>query len=86
MTTNPPLSKRVLDSLAARSATQQWEELIANLLKRLELDPAARADAELQYGLLADQIARKLSLPGMTYMFSRRDRCAHRQPSASAIR
>lgn len=63
MTTNPTLSKRVLDSLTARSEIEQWEELIAKLLKRLELDPADRADAELQYELLADRIARQLSLP-----------------------
>ena len=35
MSTNPTLSKRVIESLTARSEAQQWEELIANLLRRL---------------------------------------------------
>ncbi|MCP5285462.1 MAG: nucleotidyltransferase [Burkholderiaceae bacterium] len=63
MSTNPTLSKRVIESLTARSEAQQWEELIANLLRRLELDEAERAKAEADYEKLADNIASKLSIP-----------------------
>ena len=63
MTTNPTLSKRVIASLTARSDAQQWEELIANLLRRLELDDAERSNAERDYEKLADNIASKLSIP-----------------------
>ncbi|WP_298831322.1 nucleotidyltransferase [uncultured Piscinibacter sp.] len=63
MTGNPTLSKRLTEELAARSETQQWEELIANLLRRLELDANAKADAEADYGRLANSIAAKLSIP-----------------------
>lgn len=62
MTTNPPLSKRLIASLTARSETQQWEELIGTLLRRLELDPAERANVEIDYLLLAERIAKKLGI------------------------
>ena len=57
MTTNPTLSKRVIASLTARSEAKQWEELIANLLRRLELDDTERSNAERDYEKLADNIA-----------------------------
>lgn len=63
MTTYPSLSKRVIDSLLARQEEQQWEMLISKLLRRLELDPVAKADATREYERLGDLIARKLSLP-----------------------
>lgn len=63
MTTNPSLSKRVIASLNSRSETRQWEQLIVNLLRRLELDPADRARAEADYEKLAERVAEKLSLP-----------------------
>ncbi|MET3552633.1 nucleotidyltransferase [Burkholderia sp. 567] len=62
MTTNPPLSKRVADALNARRETQQWEQLIAKLLRRLELDPNDRAKAEIDYEELADDLAQKLDV------------------------
>jgi len=63
MTTYPTLSKRVVDSLIAREEEQQWEQLISKLLRRLELDPAAREEATREYERLGDSIASKLSLP-----------------------
>lgn len=63
MTTNLSLSKRVIAALNARSETQQWETLIARLLRRLELDAADRARAEADYARLADDLARKLDIP-----------------------
>ncbi|MCA8057140.1 MULTISPECIES: nucleotidyltransferase domain-containing protein [Burkholderia cepacia complex] len=63
MTTNLSLSKRVIAALNASSETQQWETLIARLLRRLELDPADRARAEADYAELADDLAKKLSIP-----------------------
>jgi hypothetical protein len=63
MTTNPTLSKRVIASLNARSEAVQWEELIGNLLRRLELDETERRNAERDYDQLANSIATKLSIP-----------------------
>ena len=63
MTTNPPLSKRVIASLNSSGETHQWEQLVGNLLRRLELDPADRARAEADYETLAERVAEKLSLP-----------------------
>lgn len=63
MTTNPSLPKRVIASLNSRSEARQWEQLIGNLLRRLELDPADRARAEADYEKLAERVADKLSLP-----------------------
>lgn len=63
MTTNPTLSKRVIASLNVRSELRQWEDLIANLLQRLDLDPADRIRAEADYTKLAERLAEKLSIP-----------------------
>ena len=63
MTTNPTLSKRVIASLKSSGDEHQWEQLIGNLLRRLELDPADRARAEADYEKLAERVAEKLSLP-----------------------
>ena len=63
MTTSVTLSKRIVDSLIARQEEQQWEELISSLLRRLELNAAAKAEAEKEYEILGDSIAEKLSLP-----------------------
>ncbi len=63
MTTNPPTSKRVMASLNSSGEARQWEHLIGNLLRRLELDPADRARAEADYERLAERVAEKLSLP-----------------------
>lgn len=63
MTTNPPrLSKRVAESLALRNQTRQWEKLIGELLRRLELPFAAKQDAEAEYMELGNDIAAKLGL------------------------
>ncbi|WP_439669196.1 Nucleotidyltransferase [Cupriavidus necator] len=63
MTTNLTLSKRIIGSLNARSETQQWEDLIGNLLRRLELDETERQNAEADYEQVANDIAAKLSIP-----------------------
>lgn len=63
MTTNPALSKRVIPLLKSSGEEHQWEQLIGNLLRRLELDPADRARAEADYEKLAERVAEKLSLP-----------------------
>jgi hypothetical protein len=62
-TLHPTLSKRITESLNARSETKQWEQLIASLLRRLELDPADRAKAEADYEDLANHLAARLSIP-----------------------
>lgn len=63
MSTHPILSKRVLDSLIARQEEEQWEQLIANLLHRLELSAEDKAEAESAYTTLGHSIAHKLNLP-----------------------
>jgi hypothetical protein len=63
MTTNTTLTKRVTQSLNARSETRQWEDLIGNLLRRLELDSNERRNAERDYAKLADDLAAKLAIP-----------------------
>src|SRR4051812_45911174 len=63
MTTNPTLSKRVIASLKSSGEEHQWGQLIGNMLRRLELDPADRARAEADYEKLAERVAEKLSLP-----------------------
>jgi hypothetical protein len=63
MTTNLPLSKRIIASLVARREADQWEELIANLLRRLEISPAELRDARAEYEDLAAAIAKKLDIP-----------------------
>jgi len=60
---NTNLSERVLSSLAARHDTRQWERLMANLLKRLELDEGELEDAKRTYETLATKIATKLNVP-----------------------
>ena len=57
------LSERLLKSLGLSRDGMRWEQLIVSLLKRLELDSTACADAEREYLLLADDIATKLDLP-----------------------
>jgi hypothetical protein len=51
-----------MDALLARNDAKQWELLIGNLLKRLELPPATRAAAEADYLALANSIAQKLGV------------------------
>jgi len=63
MSEQPKLSKRVLEQLIARRESQQWEVLIARLLKRLEIDGQDLADAKREYAKLADRIAAKLQIP-----------------------
>ena len=41
MTINPTLSKRVIESLTARSETKQWEELIGNSRFQFRYEPGA---------------------------------------------
>lgn len=67
MTTNPSLppsfSARLLKSLGLTKDVKRWETLIMSLLKRLELDPKEREDAEREYHRLADRISTKLDIP-----------------------
>lgn len=63
MSEQPKLFKRVLEQLIARRESQQWEVLIARLLKRLEIDEQDLADAKREYARLADRIAAKLQIP-----------------------
>lgn len=63
MHTPPALSKRLIDSLVARQEEHQWEKLIATLLKRLELHPTHKAEAEREYEILGDAIAQQLNIP-----------------------
>jgi hypothetical protein len=57
------LSKRILESLQARHDTQQWERLMAKLLKRLELDESELKDAKSTYEALANTISINLNIP-----------------------
>jgi Second Messenger Oligonucleotide or Dinucleotide Synthetase domain len=63
MSEQPKLSKRVIEQLVARNERNQWEVLIAKLLKKLEIDEADLADAKREYAKLADRIATKLEIP-----------------------
>lgn len=64
MTQSPPsLARQIIESLQARNETEQWELLMAKLLKRLELDDTERADAEVVYLALGNSIALKLNMP-----------------------
>ena len=55
--TNKTFSKRIQESLDLNKSTSRWEQLIVTLLRRLELDRDARADAEREYNSLADRVA-----------------------------
>ena len=68
MTTNPPLSKRVIASLKSSGEEHQWEQLIGNLLRRLELDPTERERAEADYEKLAERVAEKVVSSGKPTM------------------
>ncbi len=61
--TNKTFSKRIQESLDLTKSTSRWEQLIVTLLRRLELDQAAREDAEREYNALADRVAERLDLP-----------------------
>ncbi|MCL6710924.1 nucleotidyltransferase [Pseudomonas sp. R2.Fl] len=63
MTTTRTLTERVTASLVTRNESRQWETLIGRLLRRLELDPDQRAQAETDYNDLALQLARQLDVP-----------------------
>ena len=63
MSNHPSLSQRITASLVERNESAQWATLIANLLRRLELNPRDRAQAEADYVALADHLADKLSIP-----------------------
>jgi hypothetical protein len=62
MTTQPQLSKRLIEQLTQRQEVDQWETLISQLLKRLEIDESDLEEAKRAYGLLADRIAVKLQI------------------------
>lgn len=79
MSTTTSLSKRITESLTARMETAQWTRLIDTLLRRLELNPADRADAEAEYRVLAEHLADKLSIPVTTCIYSLRVQCAHKR-------
>lgn len=61
--TNKTFSKRIQESLDLNKSTSRWEQLIVTLLRRLELDRDARADAEREYNALADRVAERLDIP-----------------------
>ena len=61
--TNKTFSKRILESLNVTKSVARWEQLMVKLLRRLELEPDARRDAEQEYNDLADRIANRLDLP-----------------------
>ena len=63
MLNHEALSKRVIGSLIYRQEEKQWEDLIGNLLHKLELSTKDRAEAELAYNALGQSIARKLGIP-----------------------
>lgn len=63
MTTNHAMSKRVIAALNTRNESHQWETLITQMLKRLELDPTDRAMAEADYNQLANHLSARLSIP-----------------------
>lgn len=63
MTRQIALSKRINESAETRNEVEQWAALIGNLLERLELDAEDRADAEVEYKKLANDLAGKLSIP-----------------------
>jgi len=61
--TTKTFSKRIQESLDLTKSAERWEQLIVRLLRRLELDPDARKDAEREYMALADRIAVHLDIP-----------------------
>src|SRR5690625_4185051 len=58
--TRRKLSEQFLDSAFVQQESEQWETLIARLLKRLELPADAREEAERMYENLGRQIAENL--------------------------
>lgn len=63
MTAKTTFSKRIQESLNLTKSAGRWEQLIVTLLRRLELDPQARKNAEQEYLALADRIANHLEIP-----------------------
>ncbi len=67
MTTNPQLSKTLIERLTATAGftrdAKRWESLIGSLLHRLELDPKEKAEATAEYEELANDVATKLDIP-----------------------
>jgi hypothetical protein len=63
MMTTETFSKRIQESLNLTKSTRRWEQLMVSLLRRLELDPNARKDAEQEYMALSDRIADHLDIP-----------------------
>ncbi|MBY0504417.1 MAG: nucleotidyltransferase [Bryobacteraceae bacterium] len=63
MINNKTFSKRIKESLDLTKSAGRWEQLMVTLLRRLELDPAARKDAEKEYKALAERVADRLDLP-----------------------
>lgn len=56
-------SKRIQESLEFTNSAGRWEQLMVTLLRRLELDPADRQDAEREYKALAERVADRLDIP-----------------------
>jgi hypothetical protein len=60
---NKTFTKRIQESLSLTKSGARWEQLMVTLLRRLELDPDARGDAEREYKKLAVRVADYLDLP-----------------------
>jgi len=60
---NKTFTKRIQESLNLTKSEARWEQLLVRLLRRLELDPDARKDAEQEYKRLAVRVADNLELP-----------------------
>lgn len=60
---NKTFTKRIQESLNRTKSEARWEQLMVRLLRRFELDPDARKDAEEEYKRLAIRVADNLELP-----------------------
>jgi hypothetical protein len=57
---NKTFTKRIQESLNRTKSEARWEQLMVRLLRRFELDPDARKDAEEEYKRLAIRVADNL--------------------------
>ncbi|AOI60677.1 nucleotidyltransferase [Burkholderia diffusa] len=62
MNSKRTLAKAFMEKAAADQEARQWEELMVQLLSKLELSEEERDRAVAHYGLLAKQVARKLGV------------------------
>lgn len=62
MTSNRTLAKAFMEKATLNQEARQWEELMAGLLSKLELDKDEHERAKQHYETLARQVARKLDV------------------------